>query len=346
MLASETYVLPILRPVAKAARRRGEEVRWVAPDSVARLLEADELRLKSARALWSYRPDAVFATVNRIPPFFPGLQVQLFHGLNLHKRDPAQGQFRMTGLFDLYCSHGPATTEPLRVLAAQRRDFSVVETGWPKLDPLFTPPAAGAMALRTAAQGRPVVMYASTFNEPLSQARRCLPMLERLIARGDRYWLLTLHPLTPADLRARFEALAGPHARFLDALHVVDMLQAADVLLCDTSSVVEEFILLDKPVVTVCHRQPQPCMLDVVSVEAVDAALADALARPQALATQRAAYAVHLHPARDGGAAERVLEAVEQRLCSPEPGLRRRPRRPWRRAWRSWKSWRQLLLHW
>lgn len=346
LLASEIYALAILRPVAEAARRRGHEVRWVATEPVARLLSADEVRLDSARALRTYRPDAVYATVNRIPPFFPGLQVQLFHGLNLHKRDPAQGQFRMTGLFDLYCAHGPATAAPLRALAAQRRDFSVVESGWPKLDPLFAAAGEGAMALRAAAQGRPVVMYASTFNEPLSQARRCLPVLEQLIARGDRYWLLTLHPLTPADLRARYEALAGPHARFLDALHVVDMLQAADVLLCDTSSVVEECILLDKPVVTVCHRNPQACMRDVAAPDEIDAALVEALAHPQALATQRAAYAAQIHPSHDGGAAERVLEAVEQRLCHPEPGLRHRRRRPWRRWWRSWQQWRQLLPHW
>lgn len=343
MLASEQYSLAILRPLAEAALARGDTVKWLAPDAVAAQLRPAEQRICSARALYAFRPHAVYATVNRIPPFFPGLQVQLFHGLNLHKRDPGQGQFRMLGLFDMYCSHGPATTAPLQQLAAQRRDFNVVETGWPKLDVLFAGPGADAAALRTAAGGRPLVMYASTFNEPLSQARRCLPVLEQLIARGDRYWLLTLHPMTPPALVERYQALAGANACFLDATQLAGMLHAADVLVCDTSSVVEEFILLDKPVVTVCHRQPQPCMQDVRAPEDIDAAIAQALAQPQGLSAQRHAYAASVHPSRDGGASSRVLQAVEQRLRNGGTGLRVRAKRPLRRLWRSWKMWRALL---
>jgi hypothetical protein len=343
MLASEPYAPAILRPLAAQAQARGHRVAWLAPDAVAAGLRADESRLCSARALWRFRPHAVFATVNRIPPFLPGLQVQLFHGLNLHKRDPRQGQFRMLGLFDLYCAHGPATTGPLQALAGQRRDFSVVQTGWPKLDTLFAGPCAQAHALRAAAAGRPTVMFASTFNAPLSQARDCLPVLEALIARGDRYWLLTLHPLAPVDLRQRYQALAGPHACFLDSAHLAAMLHAADVLVCDTSSVVEEFVLLDKPVVTVCHRQPQPCMQDVRAPADIDAAIQQALAAPHALSDARHAYAASIHPQPDGRAAERVLDAVEHRLRSGSPGLRRRSRRVFRRLWRSWRLWRSLL---
>jgi CDP-glycerol glycerophosphotransferase (TagB/SpsB family) len=186
-------------------------------------------------------------------------------------------------------------------------------------------------------------MFASTFNAPLSQARDCLPVLQTLIARGDRYWLLTLHPLAPADLRQHYQALAGPHACFLDSAHLAAMLHAADVLVCDTSSVVEEFVLLDKPVVTVCHRQPQPCMQDVRAPADIDAAIQQALAAPHALSDARHAYAASIHPQPDGRAAERVLDAVEHRLRSGSPGLRRRSRRVFRRLWRSWKLWRALL---
>jgi CDP-glycerol glycerophosphotransferase (TagB/SpsB family) len=121
------------------------------------------------------------------------------------------------------------------------------------------------------------------------------------------------------------------------------MLHAADVLVCDTSSVVEEFVLLDKPVVTVCHRQPQPCMQDVRAPADIDAAIQQALAAPHALSDARHAYAASIHPQPDGRAAERVLDAVEHRLRSGSPGLRRRSRRVFRRLWRSWRLWRSLL---
>lgn len=343
MLASEPYSLPILRPLAACAQARGDSVRWLAAEAVAARLHPDEPRVLGWRELRRWQPHAVFATVHRIPPWLPGLQVQLFHGLNLHKRDPRDGHFRMLGLFDLYCSHGPATTGPLQALAEAHRDFSVVQTGWPKLDLVLGGAGRGAATLRAAAAGRPLVMYASSFNEPLSQARACLPELERLVARGDRYWLLTLHPMSPPALVQRYRALAGPHAVFLEAERMADMLHAADVLLCDTSSVVEEFILLDKPVVTIGHRQPQPCMLAIDASAQIDAALTQALAWPQALADARLAYARQIHPDTDGRAAGRVLDAVEQRLRGDDHGLRARARRPLRRWWRSWKLLRALL---
>lgn len=112
MLASERYSLPILRPLAERARARGDHVAWIVRDALAPMLGPDEARVRSFAALRAFAPDAVFATVDRIPPWLPGLQVQLFHGLNLHKRDPSLGQFRMQDLYDLYCTHGPTDPRP------------------------------------------------------------------------------------------------------------------------------------------------------------------------------------------------------------------------------------------
>lgn len=342
LLASELYSLAILRPLASEALSRGHAVAWIANDALARHLTADERRLRSWRALKRFAPDAVFSTVNRIPAVLPGLQVQLFHGLNLHKRDPRLGQFRIQHLFDLYCTHGPATTAPLRALAEQHGTFAVIETGWPKLDLLFSGPSEGADALRRAANGRPLVMYASTFNAPLSQAHACLPVLQQLIARGDRFWLLTLHPMSPPELVARYRQLAGAHALYLETERLADMLHAADALVCDTSSVVEEFALLGKPVLTVRHRQPQPFMHDLDDPERIDATLTQVLADPQARRAAMDAYADGIHPARDGRSSARILDAVGTHL-EQRSGLRRRPRKPWRRWWRTWTMLRELL---
>lgn len=343
MLVSERYSLPILRPLAARARARGDHVAWIVRDALAPMLRADETRVRSFAALRAFAPDAVFATVDRIPPWLPGLQVQLFHGLNLHKRDPSLGQFRMQDLYDLYCTHGPATTQPLHALAQSHGGFVVAETGWPKLDPLFQAPGEGTHALRRAAAGRPVVMYASTFNAPLSQAHACLPVIAALVARGDRYWLLTLHPMAPPDLRQRYRQLAGPHACFVESEGMTDMLHAADVLVCDTSSVIEEFALLGKPVVAVRHRRPQAFMHAVSTPQAIDAAITAALADPEQRRAHANAYTALLHPARDGGAADRVLDAAVAVLHGERVPVRPRRRPLWRRAWRSWRMLRELL---
>ncbi len=341
LLASELYSLPILRPVAAAARAAGHRVGWLCSDAIAPRLHADEPRVANRRALEAFGADAVFSTVHRIPPQLPGRQVQLFHGLNTDKRDAARGHFRIRGLFDLYCTHGPATTPRFEALAREHGDFAVVETGWPKLDPLFAASSVPA-ALRAPAGSRPVVMLASTFTESLSAARDLLPTLRTLVARGDRYWLLTLHPKCAPDLFAAYRALSGEHARFLEAGDLLDMLRAADVLLCDTSSVIDEFALLEKPIVTLRTRVPKPYLIDVPDVADVDAALDRALAFPDALRAAVRAHALHVHPLRDGQSALRVVAAAERLLAGGFPALH--PRRgSWWRALRGRAALRRLL---
>ena len=151
---------------------------------------------------------------------------------------------------------------PFEELARQHGHFAVAETGWPKLDPLFAADDGTAAALRPA-DGRPVVLYAATFTETLSSARALLDEITAQIARGDRYWLLTLHPKIDAALVDAYRQLAGPNAKFIEAEALVPALRAADVLVCDTSSVVSEFVVQRKPVVTFRNRAPKPHMIDI-----------------------------------------------------------------------------------
>ena len=139
--------------------------------------------------------------------------MQAFHGFSVDKRSPERGHFRIRGLFDLYCTQGPTTTQPFQELAREHGHFAVVETGWPKLDPLFTPDDGSAASLRPA-DGRPVVLYAATFTESLSSARTLHEEIARQIARGDRYWLLTLHPKADPALVDSYRGLAGPERAF------------------------------------------------------------------------------------------------------------------------------------
>ena len=325
LYATERYALPILQPLADALAASGHGVHALLVGGAAGAALPAPVRAVDVAQAVALRPRAVFSAANDVPPFIAGAKVQLFHGFNVEKRGDARGHFRVRGLFDLYCTQGPATTAPFRELAQHHGHFAVVETGWPKLDPLFGEEDAATRALRAPAHGRPIVMFASTFTERLSAAPHLFDAIAAEVARGDRYWLLTLHPKCSTSLFERYRALAGPNAAFFETEQLVSAQRAADVLLADTTSVVSEFVVQRKPVVTFRNRAPKPHMLDFDDASALPALLARAFAPDAALQSAIAAYADHIHPQRDGRSSERVIAATEALLAGQFGPLRRRP---------------------
>ena len=330
LFATELYALPVLRPLDAAIRAAGDEAAWLAPASFGNHLTQPERLLPDTAAVAKWNPEAVFAASNWVPQFFPGAKVQVFHGFSVDKRSPERGHFRIRGLFDLYCTQGPATTAPFEALAREHGHFAVAETGWPKLDPLFAPDDGSAAALRPA-DGRPVVLYAATFTETLSSARALLGEISMQVARGDRYWLLTLHPKTDPVLVQAYRQLAGPNAGFVEPEGLVPALRAADVLVCDTSSVVSEFVVQRKPVVTFRNRAPKAHMIDVADPAELETALHRAFAPSETLRHELAAYADLIHPWRDGHSSERVLAAARDFVAGQFGDLARKPMNLWRR---------------
>jgi CDP-glycerol glycerophosphotransferase (TagB/SpsB family) len=325
LFATERYALPILQPLADALQAQGHAVHAWFEDGAAGAALAGAVRTVGLREAVALRPRAVFSAANWVPTFLTGPKVQLFHGFNVEKRDDARGHFRVRGLFDLYCTQGPATTAPFRELAAQHPHFAVVETGWPKLDPLFRDDGGASAALRAPAHGRPTVLFASTFTERLSAAPHVFEAIAAEVARGDRYWLLTLHPKCAPALFDRYRALAGPNAVFVETEQLMPAQRAADVLLADTTSVVSEFVIQHKPVVTFRNRAPKPHMLDFDDAGQLPAMLERAFAPSAELREALAAYADAIHPYRDGRSSERVIAAAEDLIAGKLGRLRGKP---------------------
>lgn len=326
LFATERYALPILQPLADALQEQGHAAHaWLVNGARDSRLARGVLHVDGARAAVRLRPRAVFSAANEVPPFVAGVKVQLFHGFDVQKRDSARGHFRLRGLFDLYCTQGPATTAPFQALAEQAGHFKVVETGWPKLDPLFAADDPEATRLRAAAGGRPVAMFASTFTERLSAAPHLYEAIAAEVTAGQRYWLLTLHPKTAPALVERYRALAGPNAAFIEAEALVSAERAADVLVADTTSVVSEFVVQRKPVVTFRNRVPQPHMIDFDDPAELPAMLERAFAPPPELRAALAAYADDIHPYRDGHSSRRVIAATDALIAGRLGRLRRRP---------------------
>ena len=342
LFGSERYALPILQPLAAEIRRRGGEVAWYLHGESAGELPATQSRLTSVAAVRRWQPRAVFAACNWVPGFFPGLKVQVFHGFSVGKRSAERGHFRIRGLFDLYCTQGPATTVEFSRLQREQGHFQVVETGWPKLDPLFAP-ASASDSLRPA-DGRPVIAFGSTFTTGLSCAQTLYPEIARMVASGEWFWLLTLHPKSAPELFERYRALAGDNARFVEPDQLLQLLRDGDVLFSDTSSLVEEFAVQLKPVVTFRNRSPKAHMLDIDDPAAVERSLRMALVTPSALMDKLLENSLSIHPYRDGRSSGRVLDATLAMLSgNGRAGISGKPWNLWRRlqirAWLHYWRW-------
>ena len=326
LFGTERYALPILQPLADALQEAGHGVHaWLVDGARGAMLRGGVLPVADARSAVALRPQAVFSAANEVPTFVSGAKVQLFHGFNVEKRDAARGHFRVRGLFDLYCTQGPATTAPFAALAAREGHFKVVETGWPKLDPVFRGEDPLADAWRAEARGRPVVMFASTFTERLSAAPHLFDAIAAEVERGDRFWLLTLHPKCPEALFVRYRGLCGPNAAFVDPVDLVSAQRAADVLVADTTSVVSEFVVQRKPVVTFRNRAPKPHMLQFEAPGDLGTMLRQAFDPPIALREALVAYANDIHPRRDGLSSRRVIAATDALIDGRLGPLRRKP---------------------
>jgi CDP-glycerol glycerophosphotransferase (TagB/SpsB family) len=316
----QDYSFDILRPLAVEANRRGYEVRWlVVEDANAKLLRTGEQRLNTAEEAVRFAPDAVFVPGDRVPAFIPGLKVEVFHGLNEDKRG---GSYPERGLFDLYCTEGPSRTAMLAPLAEKQGYFSVRETGWAKLDTLL------GHTGNSKTYARPQILYASTFTPGLSGAAALLPEINSLSKSAKWQWLITLHPKMAAATVSGYKGLESENLSYFGTDKLIELMHRADIMVSDNSSVLQEFLLLKKPVVTFRNRDPQPCMINITEPTELATAIDRALAPDPALSEAIDAYGRGITPYLDGASAPRVLDTVEDMLN--EGWQDRKPANLWR----------------
>lgn len=174
--------------------------------------------------------------------------VHVCHGL-ISKNVPV----RQYDAVDYVCV--PSDDSRHRLLASGARpakDYWV--TGFVQMDPLFR-----AAAQRPAGPaGRPVVLYAPTYNPCLSSAAMMGDRLADFLAGPDCGWTVVVKPhpnmaRTAPDVLERWRRLAAGHRDLVlvdpPSGDVVPHLLAADVLVSDVSSVAFQFVALDRPIV-------------------------------------------------------------------------------------------------
>ena len=339
---NQPYSYSILRPLQTAILARGGTVAWFIVGCSASPLRADERRLETVAEVMRYNPAATFVPGDWVPYFFPGIKVEIFHGMARNKRghtsEAESDHYRIRGWFDLYCTHAEGDTERFRALAESLGHFAVAKTGWPKLDPLLSIPTS--CAVERPSGGRvPVVFYASTFSRSVTSAPALIDTIAALSRTGRWRFIVTLHPKMDPQIVRRYRALESEFLHYVESDEdLLPVLPEADVMLCDTSSIMLEFMFLERPVVTFKTKMPGPYLIDVSSPEAIEPALAQALEHPPELMAATRELCTQLHTFKDGRSSERVLDAVDDFFYSQREQLKPKPLN----LLRKWKVRRRL----
>tara|TARA_R110001583_G_scaffold188719_1_gene351117 strand:- start:2193 stop:4046 length:1854 start_codon:yes stop_codon:yes gene_type:complete len=318
---SYSYGFPIGKPLYEEILKRGYDVKWFLDSKEAQKKNTfSNATLNSVNEVLDYKPHIVLAATNQVPDFFPGLKVQIFHGFNADKRNFRKGHFRIRGFFDLYCTQGPSTTRIFKEKQKEHPHFEVIETGWSKMDAMFPVP-------EKVENQRNTILIASTFTKKLSLAfdEELFNKIKTLSEKGIFKFLQILHPKLQEDIKSKWKSLQGGNFHYYDTTDIIPLLHQADILLSDTSSVIQEFLLQRKPVVTFRHKIPQDYIINVNEVSQIEDALSYALTYPPKKIEHISKYAASIHPYNDGHSSSRIIDASILFLHKDKSYLKNKP---------------------
>ena len=341
LFASLSYAYSILRPLQEEIRRRGDIAAWYLEPTCPNLLQPDEICLHTFKEVKDFDAVATFAPGNWIYDFFPGIKVEVFHGYPINKRnDRNDDHFSLRGWFDIYCTKGQSSTVRFKELEQKYKYFKVYETGWCKADTLI--PSLTTPSTRQ----RPVILYASTFTKGISSAGVLSDTIRQLATTYPWDWIITLHPkIKDPDILAAYQRMAEqlPNVIFCRDNTGAQLYNQTDVLLCDTSSIIIEYMLTGKPVVTYRNTVPGKHLLNVNEKSEIAPAIKQALSRPAGLMENIAAFCQWHEPHQDGKNCQRILEAVDDYIAHWQGRLPDKPVNLFRKLKLRWKL---RYFHW
>jgi CDP-glycerol glycerophosphotransferase (TagB/SpsB family) len=159
----------------------------------------------------------------------------------------------------------------------------------------------------------------------LSGAAPLFDTVQRLAACGLWKWLVNFHPKMAPEVVEKYKTIQGENLEYVETDDIIPLLRAADAMVSDTSSVISEFLLQQKPAVTFRNCAPGPHLVNITTPDLLEDSITLALARPENLMAAIQKHADHIHPYRDGRSSQRVLEATEGLVARGLSHLKRKP---------------------
>ena len=326
LFCQNPYAIGIMDPLAGEISARAYDILWYIPDSMAGSWNnnSNYAVTNSITDCYRYNPDIIFVPGNEVPHYLRGLKVQIFHGFAGEKK----GHFRIRHYFDLYLTQGPWFTERFNKLSAKQGNFRVAETGWCKLDPFYA-------ALRNKSvigndkedKNNNKVLYAPTFSPSLTSADAALDSIIELSRVSGIELTVKFHDLTSSLIIERYReaSLTNESIVISTEKNLLPLMQQSDLMISDTSSAVYEFLLMDRPVITINSRSENIRWENIPDPTGLKEKVIFNLENDP-YSDDRAWISQNYHPYSDGKSSSRMIDAALAYISEHGiPGRRKLP---------------------
>ena len=313
LFCQNAYAFEIMKPIKKVLQEQAHEYIWFITPKLAKLFPfTNEPVTQSISELEAFKSDAIIAPGNEVPHYLQGLKVQIFHGLAGEKK----AHFHIRHYFDLYLTQGPYFTRGFNKLKARFKNFDVIETGWSKLDPYAQNNQeilSEKEDLLKKHNAKYVLLYAPTFSPSLTSSEVLEPEIEQLAQQGDYVIHIKFHDLMASKFIEAYKNLAATYdtVYFKEGRDIISQFLTADLLISDTSSVIYEFLLLNKPVITFGNINEDIQWDNHTEKGELQKAVSENLTTDP-FAKKRAKVIAEYHPYTDGKSSERMVKTIEE----------------------------------
>jgi CDP-glycerol glycerophosphotransferase (TagB/SpsB family) len=329
------YAFSILKPLEDEAKRRGYKILWYIPTAIVDKFTYKKSNYTSSiDKLESFKSDAIIVPGNDVPYWLQGVKVQISHGLAGEKKD----HFRIRDYFDLYLTQGPYFTERFQALADKHKNFKVVETGWCRLDRLFLPNRDIKVRKRELLDSynvKHIVLYAPTFSPSLTSGDKLVETIKRLSSNSDILILIKFHDKMSQNIKEKYHAIESKNLLIFYETDITHLLMISDLMISDTSSVVYEFLLQDRPVVTLNSISDTLNWENLSDEREVESKVIEILNGNDKFNREET---INLyHPIRDGKSAIRMMDAIAEYIDNY--GIPKSRKLPLLRRWKMWRKY-------
>ncbi|MBN2788882.1 MAG: CDP-glycerol glycerophosphotransferase family protein [Candidatus Delongbacteria bacterium] len=302
----DKYVILVSRKVKKKIT---EENIWTDKTVITTVQEGIE-----------FNPDFCLSPGNYVDFRLPGIKVEIFHGIGIEK----PSHYEIRHFFDVYLTSGPVVTEKFNELQKKYGYFLVRETGWPKMDHIMSYPAENIREKYGFPTVKKIILYAPTFSKKMQSADALIGIIPEII-KDDEIWLMKFHEFMDKDTIQKIGELSDPRIILVSTHDITPYLYIADVMISDTSSVIYEFMALDKPVITFRTMSRKDKGIDISSPEELRSALDRTLSDPAEHSAIRMKHLNEVNPYLNSNIATNIFKVLEDIIKNNELPKKKKP---------------------